>query len=297
MLDRLERADRTTELHAVLRVLHRLLEHVLRPAHHLVAQTDRSLIEGLGQCVPTRAGRAEQLALHAVELELGLLARLIHRGQRRAGESRRVAVDGVEGDAVGAARSRRARGNHDQVRDMTVEHEHLRAGQRGAITRRCGLERDARRVPLAVWLGERQSRDGLTARDAGQQRRLLVLRAGVEDRVGPKYHRREVRRAQERPTLLLEHDAELDPAEALAAIRLGDVQALEPELVRHLRPDRGVVPLGGLHQAPHFGLGALGLQEFPNGVAQLVLLFGKGEVQGVSFLSGAHAGDRAPAHQ
>ena len=76
----------------------------------------------------------------------------------------------------------------------------------------------------------------------------------------------------------------------------GIAQALEPELVGHLRPHRGVVALGGLHQAPDLGLGALGLEELPHGVAQLVLLFGKGEVHRGFLPRGALPGAReAPA--
>ena len=187
----------------------------------------------------------------------------------------------------------RACGDHDEIRSVAVEHEHLRAGQRCRLTRARRLERDPRRVPFPVRLGERERCDRLTARDAREQRRLLILGPGIEDRVGREHHGREVGSAQQRPTHLLEHDAELHPREALAAVGLGDVQALEPQLVGHLRPDRGVVALGRLHQPPHLGLGALGLQELPHGVTQLVLLFGKSEVHGDSFLSEVDAGDRA----
>ena len=77
---------------------------------------------------------------------------------------------------------------------------------------------------------------------------------------------------------LLEHDAELDEREALAAVLLGDVEALEAELVGHLAPHRGVVALGGLHETPHLGRRRLRLEEATDGVAQLVLLVGEGEV-------------------
>src|SRR4029079_8878602 len=88
----------------------------------------------------------------------------------------------------------------------------------------------------------------------------------------------EVRRAEQDPAHLLEHDAELDEGEALAAVLLGDVEALEAELVRHLRPDRGVVALGGLHEPAHLGRGRLRLHELADGVAQLLLLFPEGEL-------------------
>src|SRR4029079_19634021 len=107
----------------------------------------------------------------------------------------------------------------------------------------------------------------------------------------------EVRRAEQDPAHLLEHDAELDEGEALAAVLLGDVEALEAELVRNLRPHRGVVALGGLHEPAHLGRGRLRLHELADGVAQLLLLFREGEVHrgsslwsGRKLLSGHRAG-------
>ena len=61
----------------------------------------------------------------------------------------------------------------------------------------------------------------------------------------------------------------------------GEVEALEAELLGHLRPDRGVVALGGLHEATDLGFGALGLQELADSVSQLLLLVGEREVHGV----------------
>ena len=91
-----------------------------------------------------------------------------------------------------------------------------------------------RGVPLAVRLGERQRRDGLTRGDAREELTLLVIGGGVHDRVRGEAHRREVRGAEQDPTQLLDDDAELDEAEALPSVRLRQVQALEPELLRHL---------------------------------------------------------------
>ena len=88
----------------------------------------------------------------------------------------------------------------------------------------------------------------------------------------------EVGGAQQDAAHLLEHDAELDEGEALAAVLLGDGETLEPELLAHLLPDRGVVALGRLHEAAHFRLGRLGLEELPHRAPQLFLLLGKSEV-------------------
>ena len=87
----------------------------------------------------------------------------------------------------------------------------------------------------------------------------------------------EVRRAQQRCAHLFEHDAELDPREPLAAVLLGDVEALETELVRHLAPHRGVVALIGLHEPPNLRRRRLRLEETPDCVAELVLL-GEGQI-------------------
>ena len=214
----------------------------------------RSLVERLRQRRPNPLPTSPSgFAATPANSRLRLLAGLVHRRERRAGEARRR-----------RRRPRRsrcrphpmvpacARDHDDRVRGVAVDHEHLRAVER--VARRpmpLGLHRDARRVPLAVRLGERERGDRLARRDAGEQLALLRVGAGVHDRVGREAHRREVRRAQQHAAHLLEHDAELDEREALAAVLLGDVQALEPELLGHLRPDRGVVALGGLHEPAH----------------------------------------------
>ena len=92
----------------------------------------------------------------------------------------------------------------------------------------------------------------------GRSSFLAASSPACSSSVGGEGDGREVRRAQQAAAHLLEHDGELDVAEALAAELLGDDQALEPELVGHLGPDRGVVALGGLHEAADLGLGRLG---------------------------------------
>ena len=114
----------------------------------------------------------------------------------------------------------------------------------------------------------------------GEELGLLVVGAGVHDGVGREHDGREVGGAQQHAAHLLEHDAELDEGEALPAVLLGDVEALEAELVGHLAPHRGVVALGGLHQPADLGRRRLRLEESTHGVAQLLLLVGEGEVHG-----------------
>jgi hypothetical protein len=200
---------------------------------------------------------------------------LVHRGQRRAGEAVGVAVDGEQRDAVG-----RAGRDEQQVGHVAVEDEHLRAVDAPPVTVLRGGGLDARFVPLAVRLGERERRNGLARRDPGQVSLLRRLVAGVEQRVGRQHHGGVVGGAQQGPAHLLEDDRQLDVRVPLAAVLLGDGQGLQSQLVRHLRPDCRVVAVRGVHQPPDLGLGRLRLEELPGDPAQLFLLFGEGEVHG-----------------
>jgi glycosyltransferase involved in cell wall biosynthesis len=80
------------------------------------------------------------------------------------------------------------------------------------------------------------------------------------------------------PAHLLEHDAELDVAEARTAVLLGDVETLQAHLLAHLLPDTGVVAVVGLHLLSDRRLGALGLHERTDGGAELFLFLGECEV-------------------
>ena len=71
---------------------------------------------------------------------------------------------------------------------------------------------------------------------------------------------------------------ELHVGEARAAELLGDGQRLQAQLVGHLAPHGGVVPVGRVHQAAHLGLGRLLRQEPAHRGAQLVLLVTEGEI-------------------
>ena len=131
-----------------------------------------SVLLNAGEAV---AGAAERLGLDVVELELRLLARHVHRRERRAREPVGVAAHREERDAVGAGRAGRARDDDDEVGGEAVEHEHLLAREREAAASPsvASIVMPAD-VPLAVRLGERERRDRVAARDAGQQ--LLLLR-------------------------------------------------------------------------------------------------------------------------
>ena len=84
-----------------LGVLDGHLEHLLGAADLLGGEADGDEVEHPRQHVPAVALGPDQPGRRVVELELGLLAGLVHRRQRRAGEARGVAVDGEQADAGG----------------------------------------------------------------------------------------------------------------------------------------------------------------------------------------------------
>src|SRR2546421_9939868 len=173
VLDGLERADGPTELHAHLRVVDRHLEHLLRAPDHLVRQAHGRLVERLRQRRPSRARFTQRPGGDVREVEARLLPGLVHRGERRARQAGRVTVDGEERDAVLAAGAREPGHGDDRVRGVPVDHEHLRARQLVAVAAPAGFHRDARRVPPAVRLGERERSDRLARRAAREQLALL----------------------------------------------------------------------------------------------------------------------------
>src|SRR5688572_3065055 len=117
VLDGLERADGPTELHAVLGVLHGGLEAHLGPADLLGGEADGGEVEHGGEGVPAGTVGADEGALDAGQLELGLLAGLVHGGQRGAGESGGVTGDREQADAGGGAG-----GHDDHVGGVAVDH-------------------------------------------------------------------------------------------------------------------------------------------------------------------------------
>src|SRR3546814_11594899 len=71
-----------------------------------------------------------------------------------------------------------------------------------------------------------------------------------------------------------EHDAEFDGTETSTAELLGDSQAVQPQLGRHLRPHRVIASGTGLDECAH-GLGrGLVCQEPAGDLAQLLLVLG-----------------------
>ena len=184
------------------------------------------------------------------ELEAGLLARLVHGRERRAGQPGCVVFDPEEGDALA-----RAGGDHDQVGHVPVEDEHLVPVEDPAIPARLGRQLDPAEVPPSVVLCDGQGPDGLARGQTREEVFLGLVVARRQHRVGGQGDGGEERRAQQRRPHLLEHHDQLHVGEARTTELLGDRQRLEAELVGHLAPHRGVVALGRLHEAPHLGLG------------------------------------------
>src|SRR5437588_9592412 len=83
VLDGLERANGTAELHSHLRVVDRHLQHLLRAADHLVRQAHGRLVERLRQRRPSRARFTQRPGGAVREVEARRLPGLVHRGEGR----------------------------------------------------------------------------------------------------------------------------------------------------------------------------------------------------------------------
>ena len=100
----------------------------------------------------------------------------------------------------------------------------------------------------------------------------------MNQRIGGQHDAAEERGAEQRTAHLFEHDAEFDVAVAASPVCLGNVQALQAELLAHLAPHRGVVTVLGFHLLTHGGFGRLALKEATDGLAEFFLFFGEGKV-------------------
>ena len=173
------------------------------------------------------------------------------------------------------------RRDQNQVSSVAVEDEHLRAGQRPSIA---GLPAASSvtpgLVPATVLLAQRERADLLTAREARQVLLFGGVVPGEQQRVRGEDAGGEVRRAQQRPAHLFQHDTELEEAEARPAVLLGNGQALQPELLTHLLPELGLVAFGGVHQPAYFALRRLVFQEAAYRTAQLLLFVAESKVHG-----------------
>jgi hypothetical protein len=201
VLDGLERADRPAELVADLGVLDGEIETALGAADLLGGERDAA--EGERALEPV-AEAGPGLDADVVENDLGEHAAGVHRRQAVAPHARGAGRDLVED--VGA--------DDQEIRGVAVDHVTGAAGQEEVIAGR-GAGGDV----------ARHQRGGDAA--AGQLREdrgLLLVAGGAEDRGGGEPDRGQERHLGERPSELFLDRDHLDPAEPGAAVLLGDDQ-------------------------------------------------------------------------
>ena len=273
VLDGLEGADRPAELLAQLGVLDRHLQRPLRSAGLFRGEADGRDLEHPADRGPGVVHVTDEPRRYQVEVEPGLLAGLVHGGQRLARQAVCIAFDREHAHAAVGARHRQ-----DQPGADSVGHVGLSSGQPPGPA---GLDRahaDGGLLPLPVGLGQRDGGDRLPGGDSGQVvlARLLVVRG--QQQLGGHHRAGEERSAQQHPAHLLQDDAQLDEAEPGTAVGFGYRQAVQAELAGHLRPDRGVVAEIGGHQPADVRLGRGTLEKAPDGIAQFFLVLVEVEV-------------------
>ncbi|CAB4966900.1 unannotated protein [freshwater metagenome] len=249
MLDGLERTNRTTELHAILGVLNCHVETHLRSTNLLGGKANSGKVKNGGKNIPASAIGTDERSFDVGEFELGLLAGLIHGGQRRAGETSSIASNREEAHASGGASS-----NDDHVRGVTVDDVGLRAVDLPGSAIVLGGCFDTRFVPATIRFGKRNSGDGFTGCDARKDRGLGRVVTGLHHGVRSKNNRGEVRRAQKGAAHLFKNNDEFDVAITLSTELFGNGETLQTELLGHLCPHDGVVTALGVHLLTNISL-------------------------------------------
>ena len=192
---------------------------------------------------PRTALDADEAGRGGGELESGLLAGLVHGGERRAGQPRRATFDGEQAHALGGAG-----GHQDQVGDMPVDDEHLVAVERPSVTlgeaARVMASRSQRPLSSVIASVAMVSPEAMPGRrsflaDSSPEDNSALAASATVEKYGTH---------GKRGTHLLEHHDQLDVAEPGAAVLLGDAEGLETELVGHLVPHGPVEALFGLHE-------------------------------------------------
>ena len=230
VLERLEGTDRPPELEALLRVVHRGLEQVLRAADHLVGQRG-------GHEVPEPVERfavyfADCPARNVGERDPGQLARQVHHLERLDLEASRAGLHGVETKARVHPR------DHDQqIGHMGVDDHRGRSGESAGV-RRADRAADPGR---AVQIVEDQRRDHGTGRDSRKQLGPRGFLRRLDQRVAGHHGRSEERTAEQRPPHLLGDDAEFDRPAAGAAVGFGNVDAGQSRIPAEFLPDGRIV--------------------------------------------------------
>ncbi len=210
---------------------------------------------------------------------------------RLGGQARRIARHGEQRHAIAIRRrSGGARGDDQQIGDMAMRHELLRAGQLEAVARPFGAHRH-RRVMLRP-LVDRQRGDRVARQNAGEPafaHRAALQRRDRRDRSGKERGGRQV------AANLLQHHARLDMAEAEAAVALRNQDAGKAHF-RKLLPQvaRKAGRVIGVAQRAHVRHRGTGGDEILRRVAQHRLFFV--QVQGHVVIS-VMAGSAAPRGQ
>ena len=251
--------------------------HRCAPPTCSAASATAGELQGLLHDARRRPRRPDEARGHPVEDQRRLLPGHVDGLQRPAGEPRPA-----RRRRTGSARRRpgppRARGRRSCRRARTT------CGRRARTPRRHRRARVCSRSVLQLPSSSGTASVAMVV-PAAMPGRMLPLRRRIparlqrvhgEDRGG------EVRRAEQHAAHLLEHDELLDGAAARAAVLLRDRQPLQPELLRHLRPDRAVVALVGLHQPPDLPRRRLVLEEAAQAAPELLLLLAEREGHDVS---------------
>src|SRR4029453_7425468 len=159
----------------------------------------------------------------------------------------------------------------EEVGGLRVEHLHLRARERAARERELY-------PPLVAAVARLEPRERRDLRAVGERREpaaALCVVARFADR-GRGDRGREKGRGEERAPHLSKHHDEIAPAEAGAAVRLGNRQA-EPAELAHLLPEVAREALGRLHQVTDLGHRTMRVEELAHLLTKQVLFFGEAE--------------------
>jgi hypothetical protein len=275
VLDRLERTDEATERIARHRIVLRHHEALIRAADLFERDEDGRAVEHATRDRPTFAGLADRFGGGAIELDLCMLARRIDGIFGAARDTRAFEIDQRQCQSaftrlVGGA------GEHDGVIGIhAVNDRNLGARKLAALEARAdGLWRHR-----AHAFGAREGPDQLAFGDLRQQPRLLFFRAGRQQRFREQINRRGERHGCQHTAQFLGHDAQLQIAEAQAAVILGD-RSPQPAHFGDALPQRAVMAVLAFEHAADHLVGAFLGQELAGLVAEHFLVVGKVEIHG-----------------
>src|SRR5690606_30722869 len=186
---------------------------------------------------------------------------------------------------TGAAR--RGGGDDEQVGGMAVDDVAQLAVQLEAVGARLPGGGDGIAVPLSaepgrLGAGPGQGGGQATVDDGRQVLLLLLVIAGHQQAADAQADGAEEGRAQQHPPHLLQHRAELDIAQAHAAVLLRHMDRLEAQVLADALPQRRVITGFGRHGLAYRRGGRHILEEGPGGIADHLLLFGEAELHGDS---------------